>query len=77
MINLDNITKKKLKNITNLATNWWLSLHRLLIVGRLDLGNNSIFSIVSHQSNIDKTYLDAKDPYEAKYQLLINKSKDL
>ena len=28
---------------------------------------------VSHQSNIDKIYLYAKDIYEAKYQLIINK----
>ena len=29
--------------------------------------------IVSHQRNIDKIYSNAKDPYEPKYQLLINK----
>ena len=27
----------------------------------------------NHQSDIDKIYLYAKDPYEAKYQLLFNK----
>ena len=32
-----------------------------------------MFNLISHQPNIDKTYLYAKDPYEAKYQLLVNK----
>ena len=30
---------------------------------------------MSHQTDIDKIYLYAKDPYEAKYQLMINKQK--
>ena len=30
--------------------------------------------IKSHQSDIDKIYLYAKGPYEAQFQLLINKS---
>ena len=28
---------------------------------------------MNHQSDIDKIYLYAKDPYEAKYQFLFNK----
>ena len=36
---------------------------------------NSLFNVMSHQPPIDKTYLYAKDPYEAKYQFLINKEK--
>ena len=34
---------------------------------------NSLFNLISHQPYIDKIYLYAKDPYEAKYKLLINK----
>ena len=34
---------------------------------------NSLFSLISHQPDIAKICLYAKDPYEAKYQLLINK----
>ena len=34
---------------------------------------NSLFNIISQQPDIDKGYLCAKDPYEAKYQFLINK----
>ena len=29
--------------------------------------------MINHQPDIDKIYFHAKDPYEAKYQLLINK----
>ena len=34
---------------------------------------NSLFNLISQQPDIDKIYLYAKDPYEAKYQFLINK----
>ena len=37
----------------------------------------SLFNLVNHQSDIDKIYLYAKDPYEAKYQFLIKKSEDV
>ena len=37
------------------------------------LKKNSLFNVISHQPDIDKIYLHAKDSYEAKYQLLINK----
>ena len=32
-----------------------------------------MLDLISHQWDIDKTYLYAKYPYEVKYQLLINK----
>ena len=32
--------------------------------------------LISHQPDIDKVYLYAKDPYKTKYQLLIRKCKD-
>ena len=34
---------------------------------------NSLFVLINHQLDIDKIYLYAKDPYEAKYQFLLNK----
>ena len=37
----------------------------------------SLFNLVNHQSDIDKIYLYAKDPYEAKYQFLIKKREDI
>ena len=34
---------------------------------------NVLLSLIENQPDIDKIYLYAKDPYEAKYQYLINK----
>ena len=36
---------------------------------------NSLFNLINQQPDIDKIYLYAKDPYEAKYQFLINERK--
>ena len=38
---------------------------------------NSLFNLISHQSDIDKIYLYTKDPYKAKYQFLINKPESI
>ena len=34
---------------------------------------NALLNLINNQPDIDKIYLYAKDPYEAKYQFLINK----
>ena len=34
---------------------------------------NSLFTLINHQPDIYKVYLQAKDPYEAKYHFLVNK----
>ena len=34
---------------------------------------NSLFNLISHQLDTEKNYLYARESYEAKYQLLINK----
>ena len=34
---------------------------------------SALFSLIDNQPDIDKIYLYAKDPYEAKHQYLINK----
>ena len=48
--------------------------NRILIVEVSGPGKtNSLLHRRNHQSDIDKIYLYAKDPYEAKYQLLFNK----
>ena len=36
---------------------------------------NTSLNLINNQPDIDKIYLYAKDPYEAKYQLLINKGE--
>ena len=50
--------------------------YRLLIVGVSESGKtNALLNLINNQPDIDKMYLYAKDPYEAKYQYLIDKSK--
>ena len=48
--------------------------HRVLIVGGSGSEKTNAFLIlINNQSDIDKIYLYAKDPYKAKYHFLINK----
>ena len=48
--------------------------YRILIVGGWGSGKtNLLLNLMENQPIIDKIYLYAKDPYEAKYQYLINK----
>ena len=35
-----------------------------------------MLNLITNEPNIDKIYLYAKDPYEAKFQLLINKREN-
>ena len=74
MINFDDVIKE---NIKEHNPNWaQISDHPYgtLIIGGSGSGKtNSLFNLINQQPDIDKIYLYAKDPYEAKYQLLINK----
>ena len=48
--------------------------YRVLIVGGSGSGKtNALLNLISNHTDIDNTYLYAKDPYEAKYQYLVNK----
>ena len=48
--------------------------YRILIIGGSGSGKtNPLLNLINNQPDIDKIYLYAKDPYEAKYQFLINK----
>ena len=48
--------------------------YRILIIGGWGSGKtNLLLNLIENQPDIDKIYLYAKDPYEAKYQYLINK----
>ena len=76
MLNLDDVTKniyiyKKKKN-----SNWPQipdNPYKIFIVGGFRYGKtNALFNLISHQTVIE---LYAKDPYEAKYELLINKQE--
>ena len=76
MINFDDVTKE---NIKELNPSWpQISDHpcRLLITGSYGSRKTSpLFNLINHQPDIDKIDLYAKDPYQAKYQFLINKWK--
>ena len=50
--------------------------YRILIIGGSGSGKtNALLNLINNQPDIDKIYLYAKDPYEAKYQYLINKKE--
>ena len=52
--------------------------HRILIVGGSVSGKtNVLISLLNHQPDIDKINLYVKDPYEDKYQYLINKRENV
>ena len=47
---------------------------KTLIIGGSECGKiNSLFNLINQQPDIDKIYSHAKDPFEAKYQFLIDK----
>ena len=73
MINFDDVTKE---NIKWLNPKWPQNRdhpYKISIIRGLESGKtNWLFNLINQQANIDKIYLYAKDPYEAKYQFLIN-----
>ena len=76
MINFDNYTNEN-KEEHNLK---WPHIpdpsYIILIAGGSGLGTtNALLKLVNNPPDIDKIYLYAKDPYETKYQYLINKRK--
>ena len=74
MINFDNYVSE---NKTEHNRNWLHipdHLYRILIIGGSGSGKtNVLLNLIENKPDIDKTYLYAKDPYECKYQYLINK----
>ena len=51
--------------------------YRILISRGSRSGNtNALLNLINNQPDIDKIYLYAKDPFEAKYQYLINKREN-
>ena len=73
MINFDEVTSE---NVKEHKSKWPqipdYSYRILIFAGSGSEKTNLLFNLISHQPNIDKIYWYAKDPYEAKYQLLIN-----
>ena len=74
IINFDDYTNE---NNTEHNSKWpYIPDHpyRILISGGSGSGRtNALLNVINNQPDIDKIYLYAKDPYEAKYQYLINK----
>ena len=74
MINFDEYTNE---NKIEHNLNWPYILdhpYRIFIIGNSGSGKtNALLNLINNQPHIDKIYLYAKDPYEAKYQYLINK----
>ena len=78
MINFDDYVNK---NKTEHNSKWpYIPDHpyRILIIGGSGSGKtNALLNLIENQPDIDKIYLYAKDPYEAKYQYLINKRENV
>ena len=74
MINFDDYVDE---NKTEHNKNWpCIPYHpyRILIIGGSGSGKtNVLLNLIENQPDIDKIYLYTKDPYEGKYQYLINK----
>ena len=78
MINFNNYVNE---SNTKHNKNWPYILdhpYRLLIIGGSRSGKtNLLLHLIENQPDIDKIYLYAKEPYESKYQYLINKREDV
>ena len=74
MIYVDDVTNKNIKEDN---PNWPQIVdhpHRILITGGPGSGKtNSLLNLIGQQPDIDEIYLYTKDPFETKYQFLINK----
>ena len=70
MIIFDSVTNE---NETEYNPKWpYIPDHSL--IGRSGSGKaNALLNSINHQPDIDKIYLNAKVPYETKYQFSINK----
>ena len=78
MVNFDEYTNENNKEHN---PNWpYIPDHpyRILIIRVSGSGKtNALLNLINNQHDIDKIYLYAKDPYEAKYQFLINKRESV
>ena len=75
MINFDDVTKENIKEHNPHLPQIPYHPYRILIIGGFLSGKtNSLFNLISQETDIDKIYLYAKDQYEnTKIQFLINK----
>ena len=78
MVNFDDYVNE---NKTEHNPNWLYTPnhpYRILIIGGSGSGKtNVLLNLMDNQPDIDKIYLYGKDPYEAKYQYLINRRESV
>ena len=73
MFNFNYITKEDLKEHDPNSPKLRDHSYGILIVGASASGKtNAFLNLINHEPDIDKIFLYAKDPSEAKYQLLMN-----
>ena len=74
MFNFDYITKENIKEHNPKWPEISDHPYRILLTeGSRSGKTNAFLNLINNEPNNNKIYLYAKDPYEAKYQLLINK----
>ena len=74
MINLDDYTNENKIEHNSKGPHIPDNPYRILIIGGSGSGKrNALLNLINNQLDIDEIYRYAKDPYEAKYQYLINK----
>ena len=73
IMNFDNVTGKSMKKL-NLK---WPKIKILIIGGSGSGTTNALLNLINRLPDIDNLNLFEKDPYEVKYQLLINKSESV
>ena len=76
-INFNDVVKENIKEHNPNWPNIPDHPYRILIIGGSGSEKKKSFNLINQQSDIDKIYLYAKDPYEAKYQFLIKKHEDV
>ena len=76
MINFSDVIKENIKGHNPNWTEITDHPYRILIIGGSESGEtSSLFNLINKQPDIVKIYLYSKNPYDAKYQFLINKQK--
>ena len=77
LFKFDYITKEDVKEHNSKQPEIPDHAYQILLIGDSGFGRtNALLNLINHEPDIDKIYLHAKDPYKAKYQLLINKTEN-
>ena len=78
MINFDDYTNENIVEHNPKQPHIPNHPYRILIIGGSGSGKtNALLNLINNQPDIDQIYFYAKDPYEKKYQYLINKRENV